>query len=165
MSTPSEARATYAPCIAACPVHTDTRELAELVTQGQYEKAMEILLEANRLLMPEGMLLLDLPNKDYVIKNFIPESWHEANDDIVVFRQRRLEEDVLYSREKVISKSRGDIRDQTYCTRLYSEEKIAEMLACSGFSAIHVQKDYMSHENKGDYGCMTNRMIVIGHKR
>ena len=47
MSTSSNARNTYAPCIAACPVHTDTRELAELVTQGQYEKAMEVLLEAN----------------------------------------------------------------------------------------------------------------------
>jgi D-alanine-D-alanine ligase len=124
----------------------------------------KVLLEANRLLMPEGKLLLDLPNKDYVLKNFTSESWHQADDETVVCRQRRLEEDILYSREKVISKSRGGIRDETYCTRLYSEEKIVEMLACSGFSAIDVQKDYMSHEKRGDYGCMTNRMIVIAHK-
>lgn len=125
----------------------------------------KILLEASRLLMSGGTLLLDLPNKDYVIKNFSPESWHEADDDIVVCRQRRLEEDLLYSREKVISKSRGGIRDETYCTRLYSEEKIVEMLVSSGFSSIDVQKDYRSHEKRGDYGCMTNRMIVIAQKR
>ena len=125
----------------------------------------KILLEANRLLMPEGTLLLDLPNKDYVLKNFNPESWHEADDDIVVCRQRRLEEDILYSREKVISKSRGGIRDETYCTRLYSEKKIVKMLVSCGFSSIDAQKDYMSHEKKGDYGCMTNRMIVIAHKK
>jgi ubiquinone/menaquinone biosynthesis C-methylase UbiE len=130
----------------------------------EYENE-KILLEANRLLMPEGTLLLDLPNTDYVLKNFNAESRHEAGDDIVVCRQRRLEKDVLYSREKVISKSKGGIRDETYCTRLYSEEKIVEMLLSSGFSSIDVQKDYMSHENSGDYGCMTNRMIVIAHKR
>lgn len=129
----------------------------------EYENE-KILLEANRLLMPEGTLLLDLPNRDYVLKNFNPESWHEADDEILVCRQRRLEEDILYSREKVISKSRGGIRDETYCTRLYSEEKIIEMMISSGFSSIKVQKDYMSHENRGDYGCMTNRMIVIAHK-
>ena len=125
----------------------------------------KILLEANRLLMSEGTLLLDLPNRDYVLKNFSPESWHEADDEIVVCRQRRLEEDILYSREKVISKSRGGIRDETYCTRLYSEKKIVKMLVACGFSSIDVQKDYMSHEKKGDYGCMTNRMIVIAHKK
>ncbi len=131
------------------------------VDESENEK---ILLEASRLLMRGGMLLLDLPNKDYVITNFNPESWHEADGDIVVCRQRRLEEDVLYSREKVLSKSRGGIRDETYCTRLYSEEKIVEMLVSSGFSSIDVQKDYTSHEKTGDYGCMTNRMVVIAHK-
>jgi D-alanine-D-alanine ligase len=125
----------------------------------------QILLETNRLLMPGGKLLLDLPNKDYVIENFSPESWHDADDDIVVCRQRRLEQNVLYSREKVISKSKGGIRDETYCTRLYSEKKIVAMLVSCGFSSIEVQKDYVSHETGGDYGCMTNRMIVIAHKR
>ena len=85
--------------------------------EDEYENE-KILLEANRLLMPEGTILLDLPNKDYVLKNFKPESWHEADDEIVVCRQRRLEEDILYSRGKVISKRRGGIRDETYCTRL-----------------------------------------------
>ena len=37
----------YAPCIVACPVHTDTRKLAELVTQGEYEQALDLLLDAN----------------------------------------------------------------------------------------------------------------------
>jgi len=131
------------------------------VDESENEK---ILVEAGRLLMPGGTLLLDLPNKDHVITNFNPESWHEADGDIVVCRQRRLEEDVLFSREKVISKSRGRIRDEIYCTRLYSEEKIVEMLVSSGFSSIDVQKDYTSHEKRGDYGCMTNRMIVVAHK-
>jgi len=47
MSLPSSEQQLYAPCIAACPVHTDTRKLAELVTQGDYENALELLVEAN----------------------------------------------------------------------------------------------------------------------
>jgi len=37
----------YAPCTAACPVYTDTRQLVELIANGRYEDAMELLLEAN----------------------------------------------------------------------------------------------------------------------
>jgi len=38
---------TYAPCTAACPVYTDTRQLVELIVQGRYEDALDLLLEAN----------------------------------------------------------------------------------------------------------------------
>lgn len=37
----------YAPCTAACPVHTDTRRFVELIAQGGYEEALELLLAAN----------------------------------------------------------------------------------------------------------------------
>jgi formate dehydrogenase beta subunit len=37
----------YAPCIAACPVHTDTQKLAEYVSNGEYERAADLLLETN----------------------------------------------------------------------------------------------------------------------
>ena len=132
------------------------------VDESENEK---ILREVFRLLMPKGSLLLDLPNKEYVSKNFTPESWHEANEEIVVCRQRKLEENILYSREMVISKKRGGIRDETYCIRLYSEEEIAAMLAWAGFSSVNIQKDYVSREKREDYGCMTSRIMVIADKR
>jgi len=36
-----------APCTAACPVQTDTRQYVEFITQGKYEEALELLLDAN----------------------------------------------------------------------------------------------------------------------
>lgn len=125
----------------------------------------KILCEAFRLLMPGGSLLLDLPNREYVLNNFVPQSWHEANEEIVVCRQRNLDEDIIYCRELVISKTRGLIRDATYCTRLYSPEKITTMLKASGFDSVTIQKDFVSHSKKVDYGLMTNRMIVIANKK
>ncbi len=124
----------------------------------------KILCEAFRLLMPGGSLLLDLPNKEYILKNFSPKSWHEANEEIVVCRQRTLKKDVIFGREIVISKIKGLIRDEKYCTRLYSAEKISELLSSVGFSSITIQKDFVSHKEKADYGCMTNRMIVTAKR-
>jgi D-alanine-D-alanine ligase len=120
--------------------------------------------EAFRLLMSGGSFLLDLTNREYVLRNFSPQSWHEANEDIVVCRQRTLDKDIILSREVVISKIKGLIRDEKYCTRLYSPEKISGLLRSVGFSSITIQKDFVSHRKKGDYGCMTNRMIVIAQR-
>ncbi|MFQ5904704.1 MAG: class I SAM-dependent methyltransferase [Candidatus Binatia bacterium] len=131
------------------------------VDEGENEK---ILREAFRLLMPQGSLCLDLPHREYVLKNFSPQSWHEANEEIVVCRQRRLDEDIMYGREMVMCKNRGMIRDATYCTRLYSPEKVTTLLTSAGFTSVTIQKDFVSHGKKGDYGLMTNRMIVIADK-
>ncbi len=108
---------------------------------------------------------MDLPHREYVLKNFSPQSWHEANEEIVVCRKRSLDEDIVYGREMVISKMRGMIRDSTYCTRLYSPEKITKMLSSAGFASVVIQKDFVSHGEEGDYGLMTNRMIVIADKK
>ncbi len=132
------------------------------VDEGENEK---ILREAFRLLKPRGSLFLDLPHREYVLKNFVPQSWHEANEEIVVCRQRRLGDDIIYGREMVISKTKGMIRDATYSTRLYSPEKITTLLRSAGFTSVTIQKDFVSHGEKGDYGLMTNRMTVIADKK
>jgi len=130
----------------------------------EQKEDQKILHEAFRLLMPGGSLLLDLPNRDYVLEHLSPESWHEADEDIVVCRQRTAENDTIFSREMVISKSRGLIRDAGYCTRLYSAERITECLKAAGFSSVTVQMGFVSHRERGDYGCMTNRMIVSAQR-
>jgi D-alanine-D-alanine ligase len=123
-----------------------------------------ILDEAFRLLMPKGTLLLDLPDRSYVLERLQPFSCHKATDDIYVTRIRELGEDIIYSRETVQSKEKGCIRDQTYCIRLYSEMSIASLLKASGFSSIAFQRDFISRKGKGDYGGMTNRMVVQARK-
>jgi hypothetical protein len=111
-----------------------------------------------------GKLLLDLPDRAHVHENFNPQSWHEANEDVVVCRQRSLADEALTCREMVISKTKGLIRDETYRISLYSRERIEAMLKSAGFGRIFIQKDAPSHDEDGDYGCMTNRMIVIAQK-
>ena len=124
----------------------------------------KILDEAFRLRMHKGTLLLDLPDRDHVIQNFKPFSCHRVNEDIAVSRERDLRSDIIYSREIIMSEKKGCIRDKTYCARLYSPGKISGLIYSAGFSSITCKRDFMNREAIGDYGCMTNRMIVTAKK-
>jgi D-alanine-D-alanine ligase len=123
----------------------------------------KILHEGYRLLMPNGTLLLDLPDREYVIQNFKSHSQHRVNEDIIVKREREIGNDIINSREIVISDKKGLIRDRTYCTRLYSPDKISGLMRTAGFSSVTCQKDFMSRA-EADYGVMNNRMIVIAKR-
>ena len=124
----------------------------------------KILTESLRLLVPKGTILLDLPDKNHVIKNFTPYAYHKADNELEVIRDRKLEQDVIYCRERVMDTSDHCIRDNVYCTRLYSQESIQNLLQDIGFHDVRFISDFMCRENLGDYGCMTNRMIVLANK-
>jgi D-alanine-D-alanine ligase len=130
----------------------------------QDEENQKILSEAFRLLIPTGQLFLDIPNPDYVLRKFKPFTRHMVRDDIEVSRTRELGPNIIYCREKVSSVSKGVIREKTYCTRLYSPEKISSLLRYAGFSNITCKREFMWRESEGDYGTMTNRMIVEAEK-
>jgi D-alanine-D-alanine ligase len=122
------------------------------------------LEEAYRLLVPGGLLLLDLVDSELVRSEFMERSWHEIEEEIVVCRVRELSGDVVTSREIVMSKKEGLLRDQTYCIRLYSTEKISELLAGVGFESVQPMRGFRPREKAEDYGFLSNRLIVIAAK-
>ncbi len=128
------------------------------------EENKKILEEAFRLLTPGGILLLDLPDREYVLQHFKSMSSHDVNEDIKVIRDRELGDNIIYSRERVLSKKEGCLRDCTYFMRLYSAETISELMRSAGFSAVACQRNFMNRADEGDFGCMTNRMIVKAKK-
>ena len=131
------------------------------IREGENRK---ILTESFRLLMPQGLILLDLPDKNHVINNFKPRAHHRVNNQLEVNRERKLEEDVIYCREKVVDASGQCIRDKLYCTRLYSQQHIQDILQDVGFREVRFKTDFMRRDKLGDYGSMTNRMLVLASK-
>ena len=131
------------------------------IEEGENKK---ILTESFRLLIPRGTLLLDLPDKNHVIKNFKPHAHHRVNNQLQVTRERKLEKDVIYCREKVLNATGQCIRDNHYYTRLYSRQVIQDMLVGVGFHDVRFKTDFMRRDKRGDYGSMTNRMIVLASK-
>jgi D-alanine-D-alanine ligase len=121
---------------------------------------LQILCEAHRLCRPGGTLLLDLLDPDYVVENFRPSSLHQATEDIRVKRERELSENLIRVRETVVSSARGLLREGTYCQRLFREDEIEGLLKEAGFGRIDFKTDFSPHANPGDYGFMTQRVIV-----
>jgi D-alanine-D-alanine ligase len=130
----------------------------------EHSDDLKILLEAERLLRPGGSLLLDVTDGTVVHERFNPNAWHEVADDIIVCRQRLLDDSAIKCREVVLCKQRGLLRDQTYAIRTYDGEKLVHMVGEAGFSEINVQKGFASSELKGDYGFMNHRLLVRGRK-
>jgi D-alanine-D-alanine ligase len=124
----------------------------------------QILTEAKRLLRPGGWLLIDVTDGAAIKDSFSPAAWHEIGTDIVVCRHRDLEENTLYSREMVVSKEKGLIRDCTYCIRLYESKTIGALFEETGFKRVNVHTDFSPHQRTGDYGFMNRRMLGVGQK-
>jgi len=124
----------------------------------------QILSEARRVLKPEGRLLLDVTNGASVKAKLTPKSWHEIDQDVVVCREREMRENTVRTREMVLDKSTGIIRDQTYCIRMYEPASLISLIEDVGFKKITAHTDFSPHKDDGDYGFMNHRMIVIAQK-
>lgn len=124
----------------------------------------EILREIRRLLKPGGRVLLDLIHSDYARKQFKPSSWHEANEDVVVCRERKLQNEGILVREIVLSKERGLIRDVSYFARLFQPQDMEALLTESGFQHIDCGGILVSHPTADDYGLLNKRMLVTAYK-
>lgn len=124
----------------------------------------DILAEAMRLLRSGGRLLLDTVNGETLRSRFHPVAWHEIGEDLVVCRNRTLDGDVVLTREMIVSKKSGLIKDNCYSLRLYGPDSMREVLSGIGFSGIDVTRDFSPFREKGDLGFMNFRMIVTARK-
>ena len=125
---------------------------------------ISILAESYRVLRQGGWLLIDVANGTNAKAFFNPNVWHEINSDILVCRQRKMNENSISTREMVISKEKGLIRDRTYSIRLYEPESLAALVEGAGFTNIRVYPDFSPHQSKEDYGFMNHRVILTGQK-
>jgi D-alanine-D-alanine ligase len=121
-----------------------------------------LLAEVMRVLRRGGRFLLDLTDYDYTVCHFLPESWHEATEDVVVCWKRERTGDVIRVREMVLSKSKGLLRDRTYAERLYRPEHLCALLEAVGFShpRVHHNAFIYDPDDGRDYGMATHRMLI-----
>ena len=124
----------------------------------------EILSEARRLLKGEGRLLLDIVNGETLRSRFHPVAWHETGEDVVVCRNRRLDGDLVITREMVMSKKSGLLKDSCYSLRIYTPDAMRLLLAGLGFDGIDVVDDFSPFQRRGDFGFMNFRMVVTAQK-
>jgi D-alanine-D-alanine ligase len=123
-----------------------------------------IMQECLRLLKPGGWLLLDVTDGRAVREKIAPLAWHEIEADIVVCRQRELNNDRILAREMVLSKEKGLIRDKTYGIRLYEPQQLVALMTRAGFAKQKVHTDFLSRSSEEDLGCMNHRLVITAQK-
>jgi hypothetical protein len=72
--------------------------------------------------------------------------------------------EVITTREMVIHKGRGLLRDRTYGMRLYEPGSLRALAADAGFGHIHLHEDFSPYDGDGDVGFMDHRMILTARK-
>jgi D-alanine-D-alanine ligase len=124
---------------------------------------LRVLREVLRVLKPEGVLVLDLADGDYLRTTFKPRSWEWAGKKLFVCRERALSSDGerLISREIITHSGRGVIADQFYAERLYTQQSIQQLALRAGFRdpVLHPAFNPASTRNQ-DLGMMAQRMLI-----
>ena len=123
-----------------------------------------IIKEAYRLLDQTGWIAIDVTDGRAVRNHFNPNAWHEIGEDIVVCRQRELDEDMIRAREVVLDKRSGLVRDQNYGMRLYDAKSLKTLAADAGFHNINVYEDFAAYQGDGDVGFMDHRIVLTAQK-
>ncbi len=124
---------------------------------------MAVLESVKRVLAPGGVLALDLVNGEWMSEHFVPRSWEWIDQDQFVCRERSLAADGrrLVSREVVVHAEKGVMADQFYAERLYTRQRIRELLHSAGFELVreHGNLDAASERNQ-DLGMMAHRLFL-----
>ena len=136
---------------------------------GYFESAKDdkgVLEEVKRVLMPDGQLLIDVTDGEYMRKHFERRSWEWIDKNYFVCRERSLSKkhDRLVSREVITHVTKGVIADQFYAERLYTFDDLNTLLTEVGFVAIceHTEISPRSKRNQ-DLGMMEKRIIVTAN--
>lgn len=131
---------------------------------GYFEKEEDnfsVLQEIYLALKPGGEFLLDVVNRDNLIKRFATKNWTEREDYYFLVEDKfnpltsRLETDWILVWEN------GDVRKLSHSVRIYSLHEIRKMLKEAGFVDIKVLGNYQGE----DFNAASPRIITLCQKR
>lgn len=132
---------------------------------GYFESAEDdiaVLREVRRILRPQGLLLIDFTDGDYLRNSYETRSWEWIDKNYFVCRERSLSKDGsrLVSREVITHAKKGVIADQFYAERLYDQAQLGGLLQGNGFAVTEAQPvDIVSKRNQ-DLGMMAKRIAL-----
>ncbi|MFH2132860.1 MAG: methyltransferase domain-containing protein [bacterium] len=133
---------------------------------GYFESVKDdltVLKEINRVLKPNGKLLIDITDGAFTRENFHPRSWEWIDKNYFVCRERSMsaENDRLISREVITHVNKGVVADQFYAERLYTKEEMIQLLEKTGYGKIDFRTELKTDSNRNqDLGMMERRLIV-----
>lgn len=120
-----------------------------------------VVKEALRVLKPSGRIVIEINDGEKLRAEYQKRSWNWISEREFKTIERQLSKDGtrVITRELVNHGEHGTISDIFYAERLYSKEKIKNLLEATGFSNCTVI-DYQSEQSKGDERQMPKLLII-----
>jgi D-alanine-D-alanine ligase len=127
------------------------------------EDDLAVLRAALNALCSGGTFALDVVDGSWLREHYEPRTWEWIDQNQLVCRERSLSADGtrLISREVVVHAERGAIVDQFYAERLYSRERLEELLEKVGFDYVRMHGTlHAASDRNVDLGMMAHRIFL-----
>lgn len=122
---------------------------------------MKSLKEVARTLKQDGTFLIDIANREHLLKIFQKKDWGEFPSFYMLeSRTIDIKESKLYSKWILLDKKNGKARTYDHNLRLYSFPKLQQMLGKVGLTVEKVYGDYEARKLQED----SSRLIVLAKK-
>jgi hypothetical protein len=116
--------------------------------------------EVGRTLQTGGKFLLDVANRDHLIRVFQEREWAEYESFYMLEkRSLDLQTSRLLSQWTIIRKNTGRVKSVQHNLRLYTFQRLAQMLNEAGLKVMEVYGSY----DKKEFNIDSPRMIVSAH--
>jgi SAM-dependent methyltransferase len=119
------------------------------------------LLEINRTLRRKGKFILDIANRDHILKTFRERDWAEFEPFFMLERRSLdLKESKLKSQWMLIRKKSGQVRLIEHSVRLYTFTRAEQLLNEADLAVVKLFGGYDKQELTLD----SSRMIILAQK-
>ncbi|CUH94256.1 hypothetical protein P22_0322 [Propionispora sp. 2/2-37] len=125
------------------------------------EENAHVLHLINHSLFPDGLFLIDLLNKEWMVRNSLNRYWRHPNGEYVLSYKVELQNGMATMKRQLINQVTGTKTQYEFALRAYS---LSEMIAILEQSGFLVKATYGSFDQR-PYGPETPRMIILAQKK
>jgi ubiquinone/menaquinone biosynthesis C-methylase UbiE len=119
------------------------------------------LLEISRTLQPKGRFLMDVANRDHLLKTFRERDWAEFKPFFMLERRSiDLKESKLKSQWTLIRKKTGQVKLIEHQVRLYTFTRVEQLMSEAGLAIADLFGGY----DKQEFNLESSRIIIVAQK-
>lgn len=125
------------------------------------EENAQVLHLVNRSLVSKGVFLIDLLNREWMVRNNLNRYWRHPNGEYVLSYKIELQQGIATMKRQLINQVTGTKTQYEFVLRAYSLAEMTSILTKSGFE---IKATYGGFDEQA-YGPETQRMIILAQKR
>ncbi|VBB08296.1 s-adenosyl-l-methionine-dependent methyltransferase [Lucifera butyrica] len=124
------------------------------------EENAHVLNLISRALKPKGLFLIDLLNREWMVRNNLNRYWRHPSGEYVLSYKVELQNGIALMKRQLINQVTGKKTQYEFVLRAYSLPEITSILVQSGLTLLTTFGGFDGR----DYGADSPRMIILAQK-